>query len=227
MESSASTTPETAHFYCKVNISYCLVESCTTEMVLSKFAWQVNSTCAAQHACSSSLHPEQNEKPKRMSQQPAPLPDTDAVVAEALAKHAHLPGALLPVLHGVQDALGHIPPEAVPEIARALNLSRAEVHGVLSYYSHFRQEGAGRHVLQICRAESCRAMGAESLLGQARAKLGCSDQRHSSSDGGYTVEPVYCLGLCASSPAVVLDGRLHARMTPERLDALLTEKGSV
>jgi formate dehydrogenase subunit gamma len=98
------------------------------------------------------------------------------------------------------------------------------VHGVVTYYKHFRQEAAGQHVLQICRAESCRAMGAESLLGQARSKLGCSDKQHSSSDGSYTVEPVYCLGLCASSPAVVLDGRLHARMTSERLDALLTEK---
>ncbi len=152
--------------------------------------------------------------------------DVDAVVTGVLAERAHLPGALLPVLHGVQDALGYIPRDAVPEIARVLNLSRAEVHGVITYYHHFREAPAGHHVLQVCRAESCRAMGAESLLSQARASLGCSETQYLSADGSYSVEPVYCLGLCASSPAVVLDGRLHARMTPARLDALLAEKSA-
>jgi formate dehydrogenase subunit gamma len=150
--------------------------------------------------------------------------DMQAAVGRVLAELAHLPGALLPVLHGVQDALGYIPPDAVPEIARALNLSRAEVHGVITYYHHFREAPSGSHVLQVCRAESCRAMGAESLLSQARAKLGCSGTQQLSADGTCSVEPVYCLGLCASSPAVTLDGRPHARMTPERLDALLAEK---
>jgi formate dehydrogenase subunit gamma len=161
-----------------------------------------------------------------MSIPPAPPSEMNTAVTRVLAERAHLPGALLPVLHGVQDALGYIPPEAVPEIARALNLSRAEVHGVITYYHHFRQEPAGRNVLQVCRAESCRAMGAESLLAQARARLACDGARHLSADGGHSVEPVYCLGLCASSPAVVLNGQLHARMTPERLDALLDEKSS-
>ena len=155
-----------------------------------------------------------------------PPPDMNAVVTEVLAERAHLPGALLPVLHGVQDALGHIPREAVPDIARALNLSRAEVHGVITYYHHFREEPAGLHMLQVCRAESCRAMGAEALLAHARASLDCSAAQHLSADGSYSVEPVYCLGLCASSPAVVLDGRLHARMTPARLDALLAGTGA-
>ena len=150
--------------------------------------------------------------------------DTLATVNRVLAERAQLPGALLPVLHGVQDALGHIPRDAVPEIARALNLSRAEVHGVITYYHHFREAPAGHHVLQVCRAESCRAMGGEALLGHARASLGCSETQHLSENGSYSVEPVYCLGLCASSPAVVLDGRLHARMTPARLDALLAQK---
>lgn len=150
-----------------------------------------------------------------------PPPDMDAVVTDVLAKRVHLPGALLPVLHGVQDAFGHIPREAVPQIARALNLSRAEVHGVITYYHHFREQPAARHVLQVCRAESCRAMGGEALLGHARDKLGCNAAQHLSADGSCSVEPVYCLGLCASSPAVVFDGRLHARMTPARLDALL------
>ncbi|KAB2639121.1 MAG: formate dehydrogenase subunit gamma [Verrucomicrobia bacterium] len=161
-----------------------------------------------------------------MSKPPTQPPEINTVVAAVLAERAHLPGALLPVLHGVQDALGYIPPETVPEIARALNLSRAEVHGVITYYHHFREKPAGRNVLQVCRAESCRATGAESLLAQARARLGCDGAQHLSADGGHSVEPVYCLGLCASSPAVVLNGQLHARMTPQRLNALLDKTSS-
>jgi formate dehydrogenase subunit gamma len=144
-----------------------------------------------------------------------------AAVARVLAERAHLPGALLPVLHGIQDALGYIPPEAVIEIAQALGLSRAEVHGVVTYYHHFRTQPPGRRMLQVCRAESCRSMGGEELLGHARAVLGCSATQTRSADGAFSVEPVYCLGLCALSPALQLDGRVHARMTPERLDALL------
>ena len=159
-----------------------------------------------------------------MSNLPLPPPDMDTIVTKVLAERAHLPGALLPVLHGVQDALGYVPPEAVPGIARALNLSRAEVHGVITYYHHFREQPAERHVLQVCRAESCRAMGAEALLEHACASLGHDVAQHVSADGSYSIEPVYCLGLCASSPAIVLDGRLHARMTPQRLDALLAGK---
>ncbi len=139
-----------------------------------------------------------------------PLPsDTLAVVRQVIAERRHLDGALLPILHGVQDALGCVPPAAVPEIAEALNLSRAEVHGVVSYYHHFRAEPPAGRVLQVCRAESCRTMGGEALLQQAQAAGTCA------------VEPVYCLGLCAMSPAVLLDGEPHARMTPEKLQALL------
>ncbi|ACB35017.1 NADH dehydrogenase (ubiquinone) 24 kDa subunit [Leptothrix cholodnii SP-6] len=150
--------------------------------------------------------------------------DADAALATVravIAERAHLAGALLPILHGVQDAIGHIPSEAVPEIARALNLSRAEVHGVITYYHHFRAEPAGRHVLQVCRAESCQARGGEALLAQARERLGCSADVHRSADGAWSVEPVYCLGLCASSPAIQIDERQHARVTATRLDALL------
>jgi NADH:ubiquinone oxidoreductase subunit E len=111
----------------------------------------------------------------------------------------------------VQEALGHVPAAAVAPIAEALNLSRAEVHGVITYYHHFRQAPAAAPVLQVCRAESCRTMGGEALLAQAQASGGCS------------AEPVYCLGLCAMSPAVMLDGRPHARMTPEKLEALIKE----
>lgn len=145
-----------------------------------------------------------------------------ATVREVLERRAGTPGALLPILHDVQDALGYVPPELVPEIAGALNLSRAEVHGVVSYYHHFRSEPAGRRVLQICRAESCQAMGADALLAHAQQRLGCG-LHQTTKDGGFTLEPVYCLGLCASSPALMLDDEPHARMTPQRFDALLQE----
>ncbi|HEY1393039.1 MAG TPA: formate dehydrogenase subunit gamma [Methylibium sp.] len=137
---------------------------------------------------------------------------------------SHLEGALLPILHRVQEALGFVPREALPVIAQALNLSRAEVQGVLGYYSHFRQQPAGRCVVQVCAAESCQAMGGEALLMHARATLGCSVAQPASGDGAYTVTPVYCLGLCALSPAVTIDGQAHARMTPARLDTLLAAK---
>lgn len=147
-------------------------------------------------------------------------PDAAAAVRSALACHIDEPGALLPVLHAVQDALGHIPADVLPQIADALNLSRAEVHGVISYYHDFRTQPMPGHRLQICRAEACQAMGAEALLVHARAQLGC-DAQGTSQDGRLALAPAYCLGLCASSPALMLDGKLHARMTPPKLDALL------
>ena len=139
-----------------------------------------------------------------------------------LKQHADQPGALLPLLHAVQDALGYVPSEAVPMIARALDLSRAEVHGVISYYHFFRSEPPGRQVVQVCRAEACQACGAEELLAHAERVLGCA--RHGTrADGAVTLEPVYCLGLCAASPAVQIGAKLHARVTPERLEQLLAE----
>ncbi len=145
-----------------------------------------------------------------------------AVVADLAAHHRDQPGALLPLLHAVQEALGHVPDDAVPVIARALGLSRAEVHGVITYYHFFRREAPGRTVVQVCRAEACQACGAEALLAQAEQLLGCA--RHSTrADGAVTLEPVYCLGLCASSPAVLVGDRLHARVTPARLQALLAD----
>ena len=141
------------------------------------------------------------------------------VVRQVIAARAHLAGPLLPILHGVQDKLGHVPRAAMPEVAAALNLSRAEVHGVVSYYHHFREAPAGRCVVQVCRAESCQAMGGDALLAHARATLGCTAEASTSADGAFTVEPVYCLGLCASSPAVQIGTKPHARMTPARFDA--------
>ena len=152
---------------------------------------------------------------------PRSAPDLGKV-SEAIAAHCDQPGALLPLLHAVQDALGYVPSEAVPLIARALDLSRAEVHGVISYYHFFRSEPPGRQVVQVCRAEACQACGAEELLAHAERVLGCA--RHGTrADGAVTLEPVYCLGLCAASPAVQIGAKLHARVTPERLEQLLAE----
>lgn len=143
-----------------------------------------------------------------------PKPCVDALIA----RHRDTPGALLPLLHAIQDELGHIPPEVVPDIARALNLARAEVHGVITYYHHFRQTPPARHTVRVCCAEACQANGAESLAAHA--------QRHHDGEA-LTVEPVYCLGLCASGPAVQVDeDHLHARMTPEKFDALVAALGA-
>jgi len=141
-----------------------------------------------------------------------------------LARLEGLPGGLLPILHAIQDEIGHVPDDAVPVIAKALNLSRAEVHGVVSFYHHFRSERPGRHVLQMCRAEACQSMGAEKLAAQARERLGI-DFHETTPDGNLTLEPVYCLGNCACSPAVMLDGEPHGRMTAERLEALIASAG--
>ena len=143
-----------------------------------------------------------------------------SVVNDIVTRLRDMPGALLPILHAVQHELGCIPPDAVPEIAAALNLSRAEVHGVITFYPHFRSTPGARHTLEVCRAESCQAMGGEALAGHARTRLGC-DFHAVSADGAFALEPVYCLGLCAQSPAVMLDGQPHARVTAARLDRLL------
>ena len=133
------------------------------------------------------------------------------------------PGALLPILHDIQDAYGYVPPEAVPLIAAGLNLSRAEVHGVITYYHHFRQQPAGRHVLRVCRAEACQAAGAEALLEHAGKTLGCADHG-TTADGAITLEPVYCLGQCACGPNLMVDDTtLHARVTPEQFDRLVEQ----
>lgn len=143
------------------------------------------------------------------------------IVAASIRDHRDVPGGLLPLLHAIQDAAGYIPEDAVPDVASAMRLSRAEVHGVISFYHDFRSEPAGRHVLQICRAESCQAMGARALEAHAKASLGI-DYGGTSSDGKISLEPVYCLGVCACSPSVRLDDEVHARVDPVRLDELLS-----
>jgi len=150
-----------------------------------------------------------------------PLPKT-AELDALIQAHRTLPGATLPILHAIQDAWGYIPDEALPRIATALNLSRAEVQGVVSFYHHFRRTRPGRHVVQVCRAESCLAMGADALEAHARATLGI-DVHQTSADGAVTLEPVYCLGNCACSPSIRVDDDIHGRMSPRRFDALVAE----
>jgi formate dehydrogenase subunit gamma len=155
-----------------------------------------------------------------------PLPAAQrATVAEAISTHGSRPGGLLPLLHAIQDALGFVPPQAVPAVADALNLTRAEVHGVVSFYHHFRPTPAGRHTLKLCRAEACQAMGAERLAQAVRSRLGI-DWHGTTSDGAVTLEPVYCLGNCACAPAAMLDGEVRGRLTHERVAGLLDEARS-
>lgn len=137
-----------------------------------------------------------------------------------IAEKASEPGALLPILHALQEEFGFIHEAAKPLIAEALNLSRAEVHGVVSFYHDFRHHPAGRHVLKLCRAEACQSMGCDSLHRHALAGLGL-DWGGTTSDGMLTVEAVYCLGLCATAPAAMLDGRVVGRLDRDKLDRLV------
>jgi formate dehydrogenase subunit gamma len=131
-----------------------------------------------------------------------------------------MPGALLPILHAVQDKLGYIPPESLPLLAQGLNLSRAEVHGVVSFYHYFRSTPAGNHTIQICRAESCQAMGARALESHAKQTLNI-DFQQTTADGDITLEPVYCLGNCACSPAVRIGNEVHGHVNTEKFDQLV------
>jgi formate dehydrogenase subunit gamma len=145
------------------------------------------------------------------------------VIKAIISKSKAVPGAMLPILHEIQDATGYIPPDAVPLIAEALNLSRAEVHGVITYYHHFRQQPAARHVLKLCRAEACQSVGAAALAAHAKSTLGC-DFHENSADGVFTLEPVFCLGMCACGPSLMVnDAVVHARMSSGKFDALLQE----
>ncbi|HVV94286.1 MAG TPA: formate dehydrogenase subunit gamma [Hyphomicrobiales bacterium] len=139
-----------------------------------------------------------------------------------IAAEAKRPGALLPVLHAVQQTFGFVPDAAVVAAADILNLTRAEVHGVASFYHDFKTAPQGRHVLKLCRAEACQSMGTRALADQVRARLGI-DFGETTPDGRVTLEEVYCLGLCACAPSAMLDGELHARLDAESVDALVRE----
>lgn len=142
-----------------------------------------------------------------------------------LDAHAGREGSLLPILHDVQAAFGCVPAEAIPRIADRLNLTRAEVHGVVSFYHDFRDAPAGRIVVRICRAEACKAVGSDALAAAAEARMGVK-MGETAPGGGVTLEPVYCLGLCACGPAAMVDGEILGRMDEARLDAALTERGA-
>jgi formate dehydrogenase subunit gamma len=141
---------------------------------------------------------------------------------EIIAGHADQEGALLPLLHSLQHAFGYVPEQAVPLIAGALNLSRADVYGVISFYHDYRAEPAKGRVLKLCQAEACQARGVAQVTRSIERELG-SAIGGPSPDGRVTFEPVYCLGLCASGPAAMLDGKPIARITPDRVPALLKE----
>ena len=147
-------------------------------------------------------------------------PDLAARIDDILRAHEGMEGPLLPILHAVQAEWGHIPRDALPLIAEALNLTRAEVHGVMSFYHDFREDPAGRHVLKLCRAEACQAMGADRVADHAKGVLGI-DWHQTTRDGAITLEPIFCLGLCACAPAALVDGRVVGRVDEARVEALI------
>ncbi|WP_233842091.1 formate dehydrogenase subunit gamma [Dyella sp. 2HG41-7] len=154
----------------------------------------------------------------------AALPPIDEAVRDAVldvtGRLKDEPGALLPVLHGIQASLGYVPEDAIALIAREMNLSRADVHGVVSFYHFFRTRPAGKRVIYLCRAESCQSMGAVKLAQHVKERLGV-DFHETTADGNWTLEPVYCLGNCACSPAIMVDDELKGRVTPDSFDAWL------
>jgi formate dehydrogenase subunit gamma len=144
------------------------------------------------------------------------------IVESAVDSHRGKIGALLPVLHSIQDILGYIPPESIPIIAGTMNLSRAEINGVMSFYHDFRGEPAGEHILHLCRAEACQAMGSRELEEHARERLDI-DYGETTANGLFTLEPVYCLGNCACAPSLRINDDLHARITAEKFDELVAQ----
>lgn len=153
-----------------------------------------------------------------------PQPTVDDI-RPLIDSQIHLEGPLLPILHAIHEDYGHIPAMAVPLIADALNITRAEVHGVVSFYHDFRETVAGRHVVKLCRAEACQAMGATAVAEAMLSKLGI-DWHDTTPDGAVTVEPVYCLGLCSCAPAAMVDGKVVGRVDAARIGRILEEAGA-
>lgn len=146
--------------------------------------------------------------------------DLEQTVTAIVVDHAGQIGALIPILHAVQEHFGFVPEDAIPLLASQLNLSRAEVHGVMHFYHDFRSQPAGKHVIQVCRAEACQAMGSQDLEKHIKGLLGI-DFGQTTADGQFTLEPVYCLGNCACTPSLRIDDDVHARVTPKRFEQLL------
>jgi formate dehydrogenase subunit gamma len=149
-------------------------------------------------------------------------PWDEARGAEIIAEHSNREGATMVILHALQAAFGYVPEPAISMTAATLNLSRAEVHGVFTFYHDFRKEPAGAHVLKLCRAEACQAAGGDALAAHAESRLGIACG-HTTADRRVTLEPIYCLGLCATAPSAMLDGRVVGRLDESRLDALIAE----
>jgi formate dehydrogenase subunit gamma len=145
-----------------------------------------------------------------------------ARASEIISQHREIDGPLLPILQALQDEFGYVDEAAEPLIAAALNRSRAEIHGVVTFYHDFRHAPAGRHVLKLCRAEACQAAGGDALAARAEARLGIA-MGATAPDGSVTLEPVYCLGLCATAPSAMIDGRVVGRLDEQRLDAVLAQ----
>jgi formate dehydrogenase subunit gamma len=152
-------------------------------------------------------------------------PWSEARTRAIVQSHTHLEGPLMPILHAVQETFGCVPEEAVPVIAKELNLSRAEVHGVVTFYHDFRREPAGGTVIKVCRAEACQSMGCESLVKRAEDRLGI-DCGGTTANGRVTFETVYCLGLCATAPSAMVNGKIVGRLDETKLDKILSEAGA-
>jgi formate dehydrogenase subunit gamma len=150
-----------------------------------------------------------------------PIEDTARAI---IARHLTHEGAVLPILHALQAEFGYLPEETLPVVAEALNISRAEIYGIATFYHDFHFEPRGKHVLALCRAEACQSMGAQALAGQAQARLGVGFGE-TTRDGQVTLEQTFCLGLCACAPSAAIDGKLIGRLTPQKLDTIIAETG--
>lgn len=150
---------------------------------------------------------------------------SDAAILDVIKPQLSLEGPLLPMLHALQEAFDHVPQSAVPILAQTLNISAAEVHGVVSFYHDFKEAPSGRHVVKICRAEACQAVGANALADATLEKLGVA-WHGTTANGAVTIEPVYCLGLCACGPAAMVDGRVVGRVDASKMDQILSEAGA-
>lgn len=146
--------------------------------------------------------------------------DRETLIRDLVRQFADVPGGLLPLLHAVQEALGSVPPEVIPELADGMGLSRAEVHGVIGFYHDFHVSPGGETTIHLCRAEACQAMGSRALEAHVKARLGI-DYGETTADGKYRLEPVYCLGNCSCAPSVRIDDDVHARVSPDTFDQLV------
>lgn len=146
----------------------------------------------------------------------------DGITRAIIARHLAQEGAALPILHALQAEFGYIPEETLPQVAEELNISRAEIYGVATFYHDFLLEPRGKHTLTLCRAEACQSMGGVALAERAKARLGV-DFGETTADGQVTLEQTFCLGLCACAPSATVDGKLIGRLTPQKLDAIIGE----